>query len=131
MTYRYQKSATEKRNSPLPKKFSKKNLTKNATKGIINSCLSVKNAKLHGFCQFSHKFYTKRKFFLEENLDIISLMLYNIIHKRFKVLENTLTPELSYKISHERKGTETVYVSRSEFYSQPEQQSRAIRTSMA
>ena len=46
-----------------------------------------KNAKLHKFCQFSHKLCTKRKFFLEENLDIISLMLYNIIHKRFKVLD--------------------------------------------
>lgn len=46
-----------------------------------------KNAKLHRFCQFSHKLCTKRKFFLEENLDIIPLMLYNIIHKRFKLLD--------------------------------------------
>ena len=39
------------------------------------------NAKLHRFCRFSHKLRTKRKFFLEENLDIISLMWYNIIDK--------------------------------------------------
>ena len=40
-----------------------------------------KGAKLHKFCRFPHKLRTKRKFFLEENLDIILLMWYNIIHK--------------------------------------------------
>lgn len=90
-----------------------------------------KNAKLHKFCQFSHKLCTKRKFFLEENLDIISLMLYNIIHKRFKLLDKHPKSKTSYKISHKRKSTETVYVRKSEFYSLPEQQSGTIRTSMA
>ena len=61
-----------------------------------------KDAKLHRFCQFSHKLRTKRKFFLEENLDIILLMLYNIIHKRFKLLgkhpkSKTLLQDITWK----------------------------------
>ena len=58
-------------------------------------------AKLHRFCPFSHRLRTKRDF-LEESLDIISLMWYNIIHKSVKLLDEALrlSPEPSYKISH-------------------------------
>ena len=49
-------------------------------------------AKLHRFCLFSHKLHTKRNF-LEESLDIISLMWYNIIHKSVKLLGKGTSPQ--------------------------------------
>ena len=72
------------------------------------------NAKLHRFCQFSPKLRTKRKFFLKENLDIISLMLYNIIHKRFKLLDKHRKFKTLLQ-DKKKKGTGTVHVSRSNF----------------
>ena len=60
------------------KKFFKKNLTKNATKGIINSCLSGRTQNYIDFADFRMNFTPNASFFLQENLDIISLMWYYI-----------------------------------------------------
>ena len=50
------------------KKFSKKNLTKNATKGIINSCLSGRTQNYIDFASFRINFAPNANFFLKKIL---------------------------------------------------------------
>ena len=62
---------------PLPKHFFQKNLTKNATTGIINASASLKTRNSTVFAT-GHTNFTMPRNFFEEKLDIISLMWYTI-----------------------------------------------------
>ncbi len=63
--------------APPQQHFFEKNLTKNATTGIINASSSVKTQNYTIFATGRTNFMTAHDFF-REKLDIISLMWYTI-----------------------------------------------------